>query len=51
MRVEKKNCPQVYLEECKYKVNKTKIRKFVEAELKSESESKSRSKFDTELMN
>ena len=51
MRIEKKNCPQVYLEECKYKVKKTKIRKFVEAELKSESESKSGSKFVTELMN
>ena len=32
MRMEK-NYPQVYLEECKYKMKKIKIRKFIEAEL------------------
>ena len=31
MRVEKKNYPQVYLEECKYKMKKRKISKFIEA--------------------
>ena len=36
--MEKKNYLQVYLEECKYKVKKTKMTKFIEAELKSESE-------------
>ena len=37
MRMEKKNYPQVYLEEYKYKMKKTKMTKFIEAELKSES--------------
>ena len=39
MRMEKKNYPHVYLEECKYRMKKTKMTKFMEAELKSESES------------
>ena len=39
MRMEKKNYLRVYLEECKYKINKTKMTKFIEAELKSDSES------------
>ena len=38
MRMEKKNYPQVYLEECKYRIKKAKMTKFIEAELKSESE-------------
>ena len=45
MKIEKKNYPQVYLEECKYKIKKTKTDKFIEAEIESESESES----DTEL--
>ena len=45
MRMEKKNYLQVYLEECKYRMKKIKIPKFIEAELESESESES----DTEL--
>ena len=47
MRMEKKNYPQVYLEECKYKIMKTKITKFINAELESRSESELES--DTEL--
>ena len=39
MRMEKKNFPQVYLEECKYKIKKTRMTKFINTELKSESES------------
>ena len=39
--MEKKNYPQVYLEECKYRTKKTKMTKFIETELKSESESES----------
>ena len=39
MRMEKKNYLQVYLEECKYRMEKTKMTKFIEAELNSESES------------
>ena len=34
----KKNHPQVYLEECKYTIKKTQIPKFVKIELKSDSE-------------
>ena len=37
MRMEKKNYPRVYLEECKYRMKKTKVTKFIEAELESES--------------
>ena len=39
MRLEKKNYPQVYLEECKYRMKNSKMLKFKEAELKSGSES------------
>ena len=38
MRMEKKNYSQVYLQECKYRTEKTKMTKFIEAELESESE-------------
>ena len=36
MRMEKKNYPQVYLEECKYRIKETKMTKFIEFELESE---------------
>ena len=39
LRINKKNHPQVYLEECKYKIKKTKMPKFIETELKSDSDS------------
>ena len=48
MKMEKKNHLQVYLEECKYKKKKIQMSKFINAELKSDSETKSKS--DTELM-
>ena len=41
MRMEKENYPQVHLEELKYRIKKTKMIKFVEAELESEPESES----------
>ena len=44
MRMEKKNYPQLYLEECNYRMKKTKMTKFIKAELKSESELKSDTK-------
>ena len=47
--MEKKNCPQVYLEKCKYKIKKTKITNFIKAELESESESESELESDIEL--
>ena len=34
----KKNHPQVYLEECKYRIRKTQVPKFIKNELKSDSE-------------
>ena len=49
MRMGKKNYPQVYLEECKYRMKKTKMTKFKEAELESESESELKSDTDLEL--
>ena len=41
MRMEKKNYPPVYFEECKYKIKKTKMTNFIKTELESESESES----------
>ena len=41
MRMDKKNYPQVYFEECKYKVKKIQIPRFINAELESDSESDS----------
>ena len=38
VRMDKKNYPQVYLEECKYKTKKIHIPRFINAELESESE-------------
>ena len=49
MRMEKKNYPQVYLEEYKYKMKKTKMTKFIEAELKSESRLESESDVELQL--
>ena len=48
MRIEKKNYPQVYLKECKYKVKKMRMSRFINTVLESESESEQKS--DTELM-
>ena len=49
LRIEKKNYPQVYLEECKYKIKKTKITNFIKAELESEPESELESDIELEL--
>ena len=38
MRMEKKNYRPVYLEECKHRMKKTKMNKFIETDLESESE-------------
>ena len=40
MRMEKKNYLQVYLEECKYRMKKTKMTNFIKVDLESESEAK-----------
>ena len=52
MRMDKKNYPQVYLEECKYRVKKIQMSRFINTELESDSEpdSEAESKSDTELM-
>ena len=55
---DKKNHPQVYLEECKYRVKKIQMSRFINTELKSDSESsdsdldseKIGAKVDNELM-
>ena len=39
MKIEKKNYPQVYLEECKYRLKMKKMSEFIDAELKSDSDS------------
>ena len=54
MRMNKKDYPQVYLEECKYRVKKIQMSGFINAELEldsdSDSNSEAESKSDTELM-
>ena len=49
MRMEKKNYPQIYLEECKYRVKKTNMIKLIQAELELESESDTESELKSEL--
>ena len=49
MKMEKKNNPQVYLEDCKYKSKKMKINKFINTELGPESEPESELESDAEL--
>ena len=41
LTIDEKNYPQVYLEECKYRVKKMQMLKFINTELKSDSESDS----------
>ena len=41
MRMDKKKYPQVYLEECNYKINKIQMLKFINTELDSESDDES----------
>ena len=48
MRMEKKFFPQVYLEECKYKITKTEISRFINNERDSDSQSDLES--DADLM-
>ena len=49
MEMEEKNYPQVYLEECKYKIKKTKMTKFINTELESELESETKLGSKSEL--
>ena len=54
LTIDKKNHPQVYLEECKYRVKKIQMSRFINTELKSDSDSEPdsevESKSDAELM-
>ena len=58
LTIDEKNHPQVYLEECKYRVKKMQMSRFINTELKSDSESsdsdpdseKIEAKFDAKLM-
>ena len=56
MKIDKKNHPQIYLEECKYRIQKTKMSRFIKTEIKSDSDSDSELDseeeltFDAELM-
>ena len=47
-KIEKKNFPQVYLEECKYKIKKIQMSRFINTKLDLDSDSDSES--DDELM-
>ena len=49
MRMDRKNYPQLYLEECKHRMKKAKMTKSVETELESESESELESGIESEL--
>ena len=49
INIDKKNHPQVYLEECRYRIKKIKIPKFIKTKLKSDSDLDSK-KVDNELM-
>ena len=46
MKMDKKYFPQVYLEECKYKIKKIEMPRFIDAELKSDSDDDSDSDSD-----
>ena len=47
--MDKKNHPHVYLEECKYRIKKIQMSRFINAELESDSESESESDLEAEL--
>ena len=49
VRMEKRSYPQVYLEECKYKIKKTKMPEFINTESESESELESDTELKSEL--
>ena len=48
MKIDKKSNLQVYLEECKYRVKNMQMSKFINTELKSDSDSDSDSELDSE---
>ena len=48
MRMDKKYFPQVYLEECKYKIKKIQMPRFVNTELDSDSDSEAEAEAESE---
>ena len=48
MRMDKKYFPQVYLEECKYKIKKIQMPRFVNTELESDSDSEEEAEAESE---
>ena len=50
MKINKKNYLQVYLEECKYRVKKIQMSRFISPKLESDSDSEAEWKSDTKLM-
>ena len=48
MKMKKMNYPQVYLEECKYKIKKIEMSKFINTNLESESQSESGSGLESD---
>ena len=48
MRIDKKNHPQVYLEECKYRAKKMQMSRFINTKLKSNSVSDSESDWEAD---
>ena len=48
MKMDKKYFPQVYLEECKYKIKKIQMPRFINTELKSDSSDSSDSEIELE---
>ena len=48
LRIDKKNHPRVYLEECKYRAKKIQMTRFINIELKSHSDSDSESDSEVE---
>ena len=49
MRMKKMNYPQLYLEECKYKIKKISMSEFINTEIQSKSELESELESDTKL--
>ena len=50
MRIDKKNHPQVYLEECKYRAKKPQMSRFINTELTSDSDSSDSDLDDNDLL-
>ena len=47
MKMDKKYFSQVYLEECKYKIKKVQMPRFINAKLKSDSDSEAEPEYNT----